>query len=104
MAAAGRVSGGVVALAAPLPISQPRLAAGCRWATHAEKPVVLYPEGMIRIQGTGQDILELCDGERTVQQIVEVLAQKFAAADPAKILDDVGTFLEALQKKRIVDY
>jgi len=91
-------------LAAPLPTSQPHLAAGCRWATHADKPVVLYPEGMIRIQGTGRHILELCDGQRTVQQIVEVLAQKYGAADPAKILDDVGTFLEALQKKRILDY
>jgi len=91
-------------LAAPLPTSQPRLATGCRWGTHAEKPVVLYPEGMIRIQGTGQHILELCDGQRTVQQIVEVLGQKYGAADPAKILNDVGSFLEALQKKRIVDY
>ena len=104
MAAAGRLPSGVVALAAPLPSSQPRLAAGCRWATHAEKPVVLYPEGMIRIQGTGQNVLELCDGQRTVQQIVEVLAQKYDAADPAKIMADVGTFLEALQQKRIVDY
>ena len=104
MAAAGRIPDGVVTLATPLPNSQPRLAPGCRWATHAEKPVVLYPEGMIRIQGTGQNVLELCDGERTVQQIVEALAQKYGAADPARIMDDVGSFLEALQKKRIVDY
>ena len=103
MAAAGRVSSGVIALPAPLPESQPRLAAGCRWATHAEKPVVLYPEGMIRIQGTGQNILELCDGQRTVQQIVSTLAEKYGA-DSAKILGDVCSFLEALHNKRIVDY
>ncbi len=103
MATAGRVSSGVVALAEPLPESQPRLAAGCRWATHAEKPVVLYPEGMIRIQGTGQNILELCDGQRTVQQIVATLAEKYGA-DPEKIMGDVSSFLEALQNKRIVDY
>ncbi len=91
-------------MAAPLPESQPRLAAGCRWATHADKPVVLYPEGMIRIQGTGQNILELCDGQRTVQQIVATLAEKYGAADPAKIMGDVCSFLEALHNKRIVDY
>ena len=85
-------------------MSQPRLAAGCRWATHAEKPVVLYPEGMIRIQGTGRNILELCDGERTVQQIVNSLAEKYGGADPAKVMTDVSTFLEALHNKRIVDY
>ena len=25
---------------------------------------MLFPEGMIRVQGTGQNILELCDGQR----------------------------------------
>lgn len=103
MAATGRVSRGVIALAAPSPENQPRLASGCRWATHQEKPVVLYPEGMIRVQGTGQNILELCDGERTVQQIVATLAEKYGA-DRAKIMTDVGSFLEALHNKRIVDY
>ena len=63
-----------------------------------------FPEGMIRVQGTGQSILELCDGQRTVQQIVATLAEKYGTADPVKIKDDVSSFLEALQQKRIVDY
>jgi coenzyme PQQ biosynthesis protein PqqD len=58
---------------------------------------------MIRIQGTGQNILELCDGKRTVQEIVSALSATYSA-DPAKIREDVGSFLEALQRKRIVDY
>jgi pyrroloquinoline quinone biosynthesis protein D len=66
--------------------------------------VVLFPEGMIRVQGTGQNILELCDGSRTVLEIVTALSAMFGGADPAKIREDVGSFLEALQKKRIVDY
>jgi pyrroloquinoline quinone biosynthesis protein D len=65
---------------------------------------VLFPEGMIRVQGTGQHILELCDGKRTVQEIVTALSAKFSGAEPAKIQEDVGSFLEALQQKRIVDY
>ena len=104
MATAGRVPHGVIALAAPSPESQPHLAPGCRWATHQEKPVVLYPEGMIRVQGTGQNILELCDGQRTLQQIVAELSEKYGAADPPKIMGDVCSFLEALHNKRIVDY
>lgn len=104
MAAAGRVSRGVIGLPSPLPNSQPRLAPGCRWGTHAEKPVVLYPEGMIRVEGTGHYILELCDGQRTVQEIVTALSEKYGAADPDKITQDVSSFLEALQRKRIVDY
>ena len=90
----------------PLPsqASQPRLAPGCRWGSHGDQRVVLFPEGMIRVQGTGQSILELCDGQRTVQEIVTSLSESYGAADPAKITEDVSSFLETLQRKRIVDY
>ncbi len=88
----------------PSQMSQPRLAPGCRWSTQGEQKVVLFPEGMIRVQGTGQDILELCDGERTIQEIVGTLSGQYGTADPVKIMEDVSSFLEALQRKRIVDY
>ena len=65
---------------------------------------MLFPEGMIRVQSTGHDILILCDGQRTVQDIVTTLAGRYGAADPVKITEDVSSFLEALQRKRIVDY
>ena len=88
---------------APLDSSQPRLAAGCRWGKQGEDQVVLFPEGMMRLQGTGQSVLELCDGERTLQEIVEILSQRYSA-DKAKIQEDVAGFLQALQQKRVVDY
>ena len=88
----------------PLDSSQPRLAAGCRWGTQGEDKVVLFPEGMIRVQGTGQAILEMCDGQRTVVDILKVLSERYSGADPAKMREDVISFLEALQQKRIVDY
>jgi pyrroloquinoline quinone biosynthesis protein D len=91
-------------LAAPLEESRPRLAAGCRWGAHGEEPVVLYPEGMIRLQDSGRSILELCDGKRSLQEIVASLALRYKNADPARIRADVIAFLENLQQKRIVDY
>ena len=91
-------------MARPADASQPRFAAGCRWGMQGEERVVLFPEGMIRVQGTGQKILELCDGQRTVQEIVTALSATYSGGDPAKIRDDVGNFLEALQQKRIIDY
>jgi pyrroloquinoline quinone biosynthesis protein D len=87
----------------PLDSSQPRLAAGCRWGKEGEDRVVLVPEGMIRLRGTGQSVLELCDGERTLHQIVETLSKRYST-DTAKIREDVATFLEGLQQKRVVDY
>ena len=88
----------------PSASSLPRFAAGCRWGSQGEERVVLFPEGMIRVQGTGQKILELCDGQRTIEEIVTALSASYSGADPAKIREDVGSFLEALQQKRIVDY
>ncbi len=88
----------------PSDSSRPRFATGCRWGTQGEERVVLFPEGMIRVQGTGQKILELCDGERMLAEIVATLASEYNGADPAKIRQDVSSFLEALQQKRIVDY
>jgi pyrroloquinoline quinone biosynthesis protein D len=88
----------------PLQTSQPRLAPGCRWGTQGEEPVVLFPEGMIRVRGTGQGILNLCDGHRTVQEIMATLSALYSTTDPAKIAEEVSSFLELLQRKRIVDY
>jgi pyrroloquinoline quinone biosynthesis protein D len=88
----------------PSDSSHPRFASGCRWGAQGEERVVLFPEGMIRVQGTGQTILELCDGKRTVQEIVTALSATYSGADPAKIREDVASFLEALRQRRIVDY
>jgi len=88
----------------PSELSHPRLAPGCRWATHEGQPVVLFPEGMIRLQGTGQTIMELCDGQRTVQEIVAAVSERYSAADRARITEDVCSFLASLQQKRIVDF
>jgi coenzyme PQQ biosynthesis protein PqqD len=91
-------------VAPPSDGSQPRLAAGCRWGGSEEDRVVLFPEGAIKLQGTGRQVLEHCDGQRTFVEILAELQKQFVAADPAKIRDDISKFLEELQRKRIVDY
>jgi pyrroloquinoline quinone biosynthesis protein D len=85
-------------------LSQPRLAAGCRWGGTDADRVILFPEGAIKLQGTGRQVLERCDGSRTFGEIIAELQKEFAVADPGKIRDDISLFLEQLQKKRIVDY
>lgn len=102
--ARGFSDSGVLSVPRPSDSSQPRFASGCRWGTQGEERVVLFPEGMIRVQGTGQKILELCDGQRTVPEIVTALLATYSGGHRAKIREDVGSFLEALQQKRIVDY
>jgi coenzyme PQQ biosynthesis protein PqqD len=84
--------------------SIPKLATGCRWGGTPEAPVVLFPEGAIKVEGTGRIILELCTGQFSVAEIVKKLEQQFILAPPGKICADVIAFLEKLHAKRIVDY
>jgi coenzyme PQQ biosynthesis protein PqqD len=100
-------------MARPQDSSVPRLAAGCRWAP-LENPeaefdptveaTVLFPEGAVRVQGTGRSILELCDGQRNLLQVVEELQKQYILVSPTRIRDEAEQFLEKLQEKRIVDY
>jgi pyrroloquinoline quinone biosynthesis protein D len=91
-------------MAPPTDASQPRLATGCRWGGTEENRMILFPEGAIKLQGTGRQVLERCDGQRTFGEIIAQLEKEFEKTDPAKIRTDIGTFLEQLQNKRIVDY
>jgi pyrroloquinoline quinone biosynthesis protein D len=87
--------------------SKPRLATGCRWGAESqngEVRMVLFPEGAIKLQGTGRQVLERCDGQRTFGEIISELQAQFVDADPTKIRADISQFLEQLRHKRIVDY
>jgi pyrroloquinoline quinone biosynthesis protein D len=88
----------------PTDTSQPRLATGCRWGGTETDRMILFPEGAIKLQGTGRQVLERCDGQRTFGEIIAELEKEFGTTDPAKIRADITMFLEQLQKKRIVDY
>jgi coenzyme PQQ biosynthesis protein PqqD len=66
--------------------------------------MILFPEGAIKLQGTGKLVLERCDGQRTFGEILAELHKGFGKTDPEKIRADISLFLEQLQKKRIVDY
>jgi pyrroloquinoline quinone biosynthesis protein D len=91
-------------VAPPSDTSRPRLASGCRWGGTEQDRVILFPEGAIKLQGTGRQVLERCDGTRSFSEIIQELQKGFGKTDPGKIRSDIGTFLEQLQKKRIVDY
>jgi len=84
--------------------SVPKFAAGCRWGGTTEAPVVLFPEGAIRVEGTSRTILALCDGHLSLAEIVQKLEAQFPLAPKGKIRADVRAFLEQLHTKRIVDY
>lgn len=57
----------------------PQLANGYRlqWEPAQDSHVILYPEGMKVLSGSAAEIVQLCDGARTVENIVSALEEKF---------------------------
>jgi coenzyme PQQ biosynthesis protein PqqD len=89
----------------PAPTNVPRLAAGCRMSQSADLgPVLLLPESMLRLTGPGPRIIELCDGTRTLGDVVTSLQAEFSDADPAMIQREVLVFLASLQERRALNF
>jgi pyrroloquinoline quinone biosynthesis protein D len=65
------------------------------------REVLLYPEGLVALNATGVEILGLCDGERTLAEIVATLERRYGATG---LTPDVAAFLEGLAAKGLVLY
>ncbi len=61
--------------------------------------VLLYPEGLVTLNPTGAAILGLCDGARSLAEIVATLEQRYGARD---LEADVSAFLDALAAKGLI--
>ena len=84
--------------------SRPRLAAGCRMGENNNQRVLLMPERALRLNGPSLEIVQLCDGKHTVQQIAQKLQALYAKAEPERITGDLLGYLELLHKERAVDF
>ena len=83
---------------------QPRLASHARLSRDrvTGDTVLLAPETALTLNPTAVSILGLCDGERTLDEIVDHLAARFDA--PAgELRGDVVQLLERLKAKGYID-
>jgi len=78
---------------------QPRVAAGFRlqWEPAQSCHVLLYPEGMVKLNQSAGEIMKRCDGERSVAAIVADLEKTFSASG---LEPDVLAFVEMAGKQR----
>ncbi|HXI57663.1 MAG TPA: pyrroloquinoline quinone biosynthesis peptide chaperone PqqD [Polyangia bacterium] len=86
------------------PGSRPRLAprARLRLDRQTGKTVLLYPERGLVLSDVGQAVLELCGAERTVDDIVTVLAERYVS-DATVVRADVLTFLQQLADRGLLE-
>ena len=83
------------------PSSRPSLAlhVQLRFDPTRERHVLLSPETVAVLNRTGADILQLCDGQHTVAEIVAQLRGRYHRV----IDDEVLTFLARLAAKRCLE-
>jgi pyrroloquinoline quinone biosynthesis protein D len=82
-------------------MTHPRLATGARlqYDEVREEHLLLVPEGAVRLNPTAAEVLALCDGERSLDRIVDTLAARYNGADVA---DDVRGLVDAMARKGLL--
>jgi pyrroloquinoline quinone biosynthesis protein D len=82
-------------------MTRPRLATGARLSYDdvREEHLLLIPEGAVRLNPTAAQVLELCDGERSVDDIAGALSERYDGAD---VRDDVVELVDAMAQKGLL--
>ncbi len=63
-----------------------------QWEEAQQAYVLLYPEGMVKLNGPAGEILSLVDGQKSTKEIIEALNGKYP--DAGGVDDDVLAFME----------
>jgi pyrroloquinoline quinone biosynthesis protein D len=82
-------------------MTRPRLVTGARlqYDDVREEHQLLIPEGVVRLNATAAEVLALCDGERSLDDIVGALSERYNGAD---LGDDVRGLVQAMVEKGLV--
>jgi pyrroloquinoline quinone biosynthesis protein D len=82
-------------------VNRPRLAAGARLSYDdvREEHLLLVPEGAVRLNETAARVLELCDGNRSLEEIAAELSERYSGAD---VSDDVRELLGGMVEHGLV--
>lgn len=70
-----------------------------RWEESQDAHVLLYPEGVVKLNDTGAIILEHCTGEHTVEQMINKITKKYNGSERDQVAKGVINFLEVSNGK-----
>jgi pyrroloquinoline quinone biosynthesis protein D len=84
--------------------SRPHLAPGCRLVENEQQRMLMMPERALRLNGPSLEIVQRCDGNHTVQEIVSDLQKLYSKAEPSKVEQDILGYLKLLQDERALDF
>ncbi|NOQ82268.1 MAG: pyrroloquinoline quinone biosynthesis peptide chaperone PqqD [Methylophaga sp.] len=66
-----------------------------RWEEPQQAHILLYPEGVVKLNETGAEILKYCDGNRTAKEIITELNELYTT----DVSESVYKFLEVSYAK-----
>ncbi len=72
-----------------------------QWEEKQNCYVLLYPEGMVQLNQSAGEILNLCDGEKSANDINKILCEKFEVEDLSK---DITLFLIEAKNRNWISY
>jgi len=78
---------------------RPRLASRARlkFDPIAKQEMILFPEAALALNETGAAILRLCDGARSIDQIVDLLSEKYGETGRVALMREVSDFLATIR-------
>jgi pyrroloquinoline quinone biosynthesis protein D len=82
-------------------MTRPRLITGARlrYDEVREEHLLLIPEGAVRLNATAAEVLALCDGERSLDDIAGALSARYEGAD---VRGDVVVLVDAMAQRGLV--
>jgi coenzyme PQQ biosynthesis protein PqqD len=85
--------------------SCPALARGVRLNTDSKtgEPVMLFPEGVLYLSETANDVVARCNGHEPISSIVSSLAEEYAV-DEKTLRQDVLDCLNDLYQRKLIAF
>lgn len=82
-------------------MSCPRLVTGARlrYDEVREEHLLLVPEGAVRLNPTAAEVLGLCDGERSLEDIIVAMTERYHGSD---VSDDVRELVDAMTQRGLL--
>jgi hypothetical protein len=85
--------------------AKPRLAPGVHLNEKNQQPrQLLTPKGSLRLSGPSLEIVQLCDGKHTVQQIADKLHALYDKAEPERVTNDLLSYLTLLHEQNAIEF
>jgi pyrroloquinoline quinone biosynthesis protein D len=83
---------------------RPRLAerARLKFDPVGNQEMILFPEAALALNETGAAIVRLCDGARSIDEIVDQLSKKYGNADRDALTREVMDFLDAIRARGLL--